>query len=94
MRISIGELFENLEYGPAPEAADAANAWLDDHDREFGNFINNKVRVSLNLGSSGSASFVLRFCLSVCLSVYLSNSTVVGEARGTAVLRDPQPLDG
>ena len=35
-------LFENLEYGPAPEAADAANAWLDDHDREFGNFINNQ----------------------------------------------------
>jgi len=38
----IGELFENLEYGPAPEAADTANAWLNDHDREFGNFINNK----------------------------------------------------
>ena len=39
----IGVLFENLEYGPAPEAVDSANAWLDDHDREFGNFINNQV---------------------------------------------------
>jgi aldehyde dehydrogenase (NAD+) len=36
------EVFKTMEYGPAPESPDAANAWLDDHDRKFGLFINNE----------------------------------------------------
>ena len=39
----IAELYDKLEYGPAPEDPAAANAWLADHDKEFGNFIDNKV---------------------------------------------------
>ena len=35
-------LFQTLPYGPAPEAADAAEAWLDSHGRKFDLFINNK----------------------------------------------------
>eukprot|EP00397_Hematodinium_sp_SG-2012_P014262 GEMP01014494.1.p1 GENE.GEMP01014494.1~~GEMP01014494.1.p1 ORF type:complete len:812 (+),score=207.01 GEMP01014494.1:70-2505(+) len=31
-----------LEYGPAPEAADAMQAWFDSHGRRFGVFIDNK----------------------------------------------------
>jgi aldehyde dehydrogenase (NAD+) len=31
-----------MEYGPAPESAAAANAWLEDHRRRFGLFINNE----------------------------------------------------
>src|SRR5690606_628946 len=31
-----------LDYGPAPEAADVAIAWLDSHDRAFGHFIDGK----------------------------------------------------
>ncbi|MBI3170826.1 MAG: aldehyde dehydrogenase family protein [Chloroflexi bacterium] len=31
-----------MEYGPAPEAPDAVNAWLDEHNRKFGLFINNE----------------------------------------------------
>ena len=31
-----------LEYGPAPEDTKVVNAWLDDHGRSFGHFINNK----------------------------------------------------
>lgn len=31
-----------MEYGPAPEAPDAVNAWLDEHGRKFGLFINNE----------------------------------------------------
>lgn len=39
---SIADLFDNLEYGPAPESADTAYAWLDEHRRKFGYFVNNK----------------------------------------------------
>jgi aldehyde dehydrogenase (NAD+) len=35
------EIFRNMEYGPAPESPAAANAWLDEHGRKFGLFINN-----------------------------------------------------
>ena len=40
--MSIAEIFETMEYGPAPESPDAANQWLDDHKRKFGLFINNQ----------------------------------------------------
>jgi len=36
------DLFKTMEYGPAPESPSAANAWLDDHGRKFGLFINNE----------------------------------------------------
>lgn len=31
-----------MEYGPAPEAANLANAWLEAHDRKFGSYIGGK----------------------------------------------------
>jgi aldehyde dehydrogenase (NAD+) len=36
---SIPEIFENMAYGPAPEAAAPAQEWLDQHGRRFGLFI-------------------------------------------------------
>ena len=36
------KIFKSMEYGPAPEAPDAVNAWLDEHGRKFGLFINNE----------------------------------------------------
>jgi aldehyde dehydrogenase (NAD+) len=36
---SISDLFISLEYGPAPESATSAEAWLEAHDRRFGHFI-------------------------------------------------------
>lgn len=36
------EIFKSMEYGKAPESPDAANAWLDEHQRKFGLFINNR----------------------------------------------------
>ncbi|XP_067674449.1 aldehyde dehydrogenase family 16 member A1-like [Haliotis asinina] len=39
---SVSNIFESLSYGPAPEADNVAKAWLDDHKREFGHFINGK----------------------------------------------------
>ncbi|MHA6689856.1 aldehyde dehydrogenase family protein [Devosia sp. A449] len=38
----IAQIFQSLDYGPAPEAADTAIAWLDSHDRKFGHFIDGK----------------------------------------------------
>ena len=36
------EIFKTMEYGPAPESPSAVNAWLDEHNRKFGLFINNE----------------------------------------------------
>jgi aldehyde dehydrogenase (NAD+) len=37
--MSVASIFETLEYGPAPEASGAAEAWLDAHARRFGHYI-------------------------------------------------------
>jgi len=39
---TIAQIFETLEYGPAPEAASSVNSWLDEHGRDFGHFVNGK----------------------------------------------------
>jgi aldehyde dehydrogenase (NAD+) len=39
---SLLEIFKSMEYGPAPESSSAVKAWLDEHDRKFGLFINNE----------------------------------------------------
>jgi aldehyde dehydrogenase (NAD+) len=36
----IAQIFTSLDYGPAPESADVALAWLDAHGKKFGHFIN------------------------------------------------------
>jgi len=38
----VRDLVGVLDYGPAPESAAVAKAWLDDHGRTFGHFIGNK----------------------------------------------------
>ncbi|MBY6153853.1 aldehyde dehydrogenase family protein [Vannielia litorea] len=37
--MNVPEIFETLAYGPAPESASEAAAWLDKHNRKFGHFI-------------------------------------------------------
>jgi aldehyde dehydrogenase (NAD+) len=37
--LKVAEIFETLDYGPAPESAAPAHAWLDAHERRFGLFI-------------------------------------------------------
>ncbi len=39
MASGIGEKFETMEYGPAPEDPSQAISWLDAHQRRFGHFI-------------------------------------------------------
>jgi aldehyde dehydrogenase (NAD+) len=40
--MGVFEVFETLDYGPAPESPAAVNAWLEDHGRKFGLFIDNQ----------------------------------------------------
>ena len=39
---SVAEIFATMEYGPAPEADNVAQAWLEDHEKAFGHFIGNE----------------------------------------------------
>ena len=49
--MSLPEVFVSMGYGPAPESPAAANAWLDEHNRKFGLFINNKWVTREDLGT-------------------------------------------
>lgn len=42
--MKVAEIFESLEYGPAPEAATPVNEWLDARERRFGLFIDGAWR--------------------------------------------------
>ncbi|MFC2967432.1 aldehyde dehydrogenase family protein [Acidimangrovimonas pyrenivorans] len=37
--MTVRDIFETMSYGPAPESDAEAQAWLEKHDRRFGNFI-------------------------------------------------------
>ena len=37
--MAVAEIFESMEYGPAPESDEQARAWLEEHGRTFGLFI-------------------------------------------------------
>ncbi len=36
---SVSDILTTMDYGPSPESADVAHAWLDRHQRRFGHFI-------------------------------------------------------
>ena len=38
--MSVSQIFDTMDYGPAPEASGEAVAWLDSHARKFGHFVN------------------------------------------------------
>jgi aldehyde dehydrogenase (NAD+) len=38
-QMDIKEIYQNMDYGTAPESAEEANAWLDKNNRIFGHFI-------------------------------------------------------
>ncbi len=37
--MKVADILQTLDYGPAPESAKPANAWLDAHERKFGMFV-------------------------------------------------------
>ena len=44
--MNIPDIFDTMEYGPAPESAAEALAWLDSHNRRFDLFIGGKFRTA------------------------------------------------
>lgn len=40
--MSFLEIFQEMTYGPAPESSEAVKGWLDQHNRRFGLFIDNR----------------------------------------------------
>ena len=40
--MTVAEIFESMEWGPAPESAAEAQAWLDGHGRAFGHYVGGK----------------------------------------------------
>eukprot|EP00095_Tigriopus_kingsejongensis_P010019 snap_masked-scaffold1048_size67263-processed-gene-0.19 protein:Tk10019 transcript:snap_masked-scaffold1048_size67263-processed-gene-0.19-mRNA-1 annotation:"hypothetical protein CAPTEDRAFT_177352" len=38
---SVSDIFASMDYGPARESDEVAQAWLEDHQRRFGHFIDN-----------------------------------------------------
>ena len=49
--MDISEIFKTMQYGPAPESPAAVQAWLDDHQRKFGLFINNQWLTPASAGT-------------------------------------------
>ncbi len=45
---STADIFDSMEYGPAPESAGEAEKWLDDHGRRFGLYIGGEWRISVD----------------------------------------------
>src|SRR5689334_1511791 len=39
---TVAEIFETMEYGPAPEADAPVRKWLADHDGKFGHYIDGR----------------------------------------------------
>jgi aldehyde dehydrogenase (NAD+) len=39
--MDVAQVFKSMQYGPAPESTDAAQAWLEENERRFGLFVNN-----------------------------------------------------
>ncbi len=48
---STADIFDSMEYGPAPESAGEAEKWLDGHDRRFALFIGGEWRPAAEGGS-------------------------------------------
>ena len=44
--MKVAEIFETLDYGPAPESASTALEWLERYDRKFQHFINGEFAPS------------------------------------------------
>jgi aldehyde dehydrogenase (NAD+) len=51
---TINEILQNMDYGPAPESTKEAQAWLEQHGRSFGLFIDNAWTASADTFASNN----------------------------------------
>ena len=82
----VAEVFETLEYGPAPESAQFANEWLEKHGRAFGHFIGGdwtdaSTGVSFETANPATAQPIAK----------VSQGTVEHVAAAVAAARAAQP---
>ncbi|MEE9454179.1 MAG: aldehyde dehydrogenase family protein [Paracoccaceae bacterium] len=58
--MNVKEIFETMEYGPAPESTNEADKWLEAHGRKFGHFINGEfIDASGHFPTKGPADGVV-----------------------------------
>ena len=49
--MTIKEIFESMDYGPAPESPEVAQAWLERHGRRFGHYIDGRFTKPVSGGT-------------------------------------------
>ena len=93
--MTIKEIFETMDYGPAPEDAGEAMAWLDSHDRKFGHFIGGAyTRPGKGFDSRNPATTEVLARVTqgtrkdVDTAVAAARKTIVAQAIGTQIERD------
>ena len=82
---SVKEIFETMEYGPAPESATDAYAWLDAHDRVFGHWIDGRLEVP------GDATFETRDPAKDTLLAHVTQGSDADVDRAVAAARAAFP---
>ena len=82
---SVKEIFETMEYGPAPESATDAHAWLDAHDRAFGHWIDGRLE------APGDATFETRDPAKDALLARVTQGSEADVQRAVAAARAAFP---
>ena len=82
--MGVKEIFETMDYGPAPESAGEAMAWLDKHGRQFGPFINGAF-------AAPGALFETRNPASGDVLAEITQSTADDVAAAVTAARKAQP---
>ena len=82
--MSVAEIMQSMDYGPAPEGTKEAEAWLQGHDRRFGSFID---------GAFGTPGSTFESCnpASDEKLAEISQATEADVERAVAAARAAQP---
>ncbi len=82
--MSVAEIMQSMDYGPAPEGTKEAEAWLERHGRRFGSFIDG------NFGEPGATFASLNPANGEKLAE-ISQATAADVERAVAAARAAQP---
>jgi aldehyde dehydrogenase (NAD+) len=82
--MTVREIFETMDYGPAPESDAEAQAWLDGHDRRFGLFISGAF-------TAPGATFATRNPARDAVLAEVTQAGAGDVAAAVAAARDAQP---
>ncbi|MQQ08083.1 aldehyde dehydrogenase family protein [Epibacterium sp. SM1979] len=82
--MTVKEIFDTMDYGPAPESDTEAQTWLDRHGRSFGHFINGEMTAANN-------SFASRNPATGAELAQLSQASAADVTAAVAAARAAQP---